>query len=104
MKTPSPGMGEGAVRFLSGADTLSKSHSKQQPLPDDNLQPQILVAEEGEDIAVTVFPTQSIGHDRNFSEYGRAAAYARLIRLEFGWRIVDRCAASTRRRAANGGR
>lgn len=63
-------------------------------------QPSVLVAEEGDEIAVSIIPPPTgVGHDRAFTDYGRAMAYARLLRLEFSWKIVDRCDAATRRRA-----
>ena len=67
-------------------------------------QPAILVAEEGDQVAVTIIPPpQGIGHDRVFDNYLAAMAYARLIRLEFGWRITDRCDGKTKLRALQRG-
>ena len=54
--------------------------------------PTILIAEDGDGIAVTIVPSPTgPGHDRAFSDYLPARAYARLLRMEFGWQLVDRC-------------
>jgi len=57
-------------------------------------QPSILLAEgeDGEGYCVTVLPPPTgPGHDRCFTDYLAARASARLIRMEFGWQLVDRC-------------
>jgi hypothetical protein len=68
-------------------------------------QPSILLAEseDGDGVAVTVLPPPvGPGHDRCFSDYLSARAYARLLRIEFGWRLVDRTDNQTRLRALKG--
>ena len=63
-------------------------------------QPKILLAEDGDEIAVTIVPPPTgPGHDRAFTDYLAARAYARLLRMEFGWQLVDRC---DQRKAARG--
>ena len=70
------------------------------PLP----QPSILLAEDGDLVAVTILPSpQGPGHDKAFDDYLRARAYARLVRLQFGWRIVDRCDSRTKLKALSRG-
>ena len=54
--------------------------------------PSILIAEDGDEIAVTIVPPPTgPGHGRAFTDYLAARAYARLLRMEFGWQLVDRC-------------
>ena len=62
-------------------------------------EPSILLAEaeDGPGIAVTIVPPpKEVGHDRVFAGYLGARAYARLLWMQFGWRIVDRCDAKTK--------
>lgn len=63
-------------------------------------QPAILVAEEDDQIAVTIIPPPAgVGHDRAFADYLSALRYAQRLRAEFGWRLVNRVDARTRLRA-----
>ena len=57
----------------------------------------LVESEDGPGVAVTIVPPpQSVGHDRLMVSYGHARAYARLLWMQFGWRIVDRCDAKTK--------
>ena len=62
--------------------------------------PQVLLAEaEDGGFAVIVCPTQDIGHDQVFATYIGARTHARRLRFAFGWKLVDRVDAKTRRAA-----
>lgn len=69
-------------------------------------QPSILLAEaeDGPGIVVTIVPPpHGVGHDRTFDSYLAGRAYARLLWMEFGWRLVDRCDNKTKLMAAKNG-
>jgi hypothetical protein len=65
-------------------------------------QPRVLLAEadEGPGYCVTVIPPPAgPGHDKCFTSYLHARAYARLLRFGHGWLVVDRVDAETRKAA-----
>jgi hypothetical protein len=65
-------------------------------------QPSVVLAEiaEGDGFCVEVIPPPAgPGHDRCFSSYLDARAYARLLRFGNGWEIVDRVDPKTRKAA-----
>ena len=81
-------------------NSLEESGSETRIAPDaDGLplaQPTIWLADNGRDVSVRILlPVGDDEHDRVFSGYLRARAYARLLWMEIGFPVVDRCDVKT---------